>query len=71
MSRNIAREEKPRMRESNYDFRKRYCRVHKRIIGWKDCTPTQDEWVLPRELKITSKDTGLVVQNALQDFKAL
>lgn len=53
--------------EKNYDFRKRYCKVHSRIVPAGE--PREGELVLPKHLSIVCKARGVVVETALADFR--
>lgn len=54
--------------EKNYDFRKRYCKVHHRIPVTTE--PREGELVLGKQLTIACQAEGLVVKTALADFRS-
>lgn len=56
--------------ESNFDFQKRYCRIHKQIHGWKNKTPEEDELVLGGEVTVCLKSNSEVALVAAKDFAA-
>ncbi len=55
--------------EQNFDFRKRCCRMHHRIVGWKQRTPERDELVLCDGLTIALNGVEIVARTAAKDFK--
>ena len=56
--------------EKPYDFKKRYCRVHKTIRNWKEKTPEAEELVLNAEVAICLNCEDQVAKTAVKDFKA-
>lgn len=56
--------------EKPYQFQKRYCRVHKTIRNWKAKTPTNNELVLQKEVKICLQNESAVAKTATADFAA-
>ncbi len=56
--------------ENNYEFRSRYCRVHRRIQNWKDRISEEDEIVLGKEITLCLDCDSEVAQLAIKDFSA-
>jgi len=54
-------------KEKNYDFQKRYCKVHDRIP--LKTAPQAGELVLGKQLSIACRAEGVVVETALADFR--
>lgn len=53
--------------EQNYDFRKRYCKVHHRIPV--QTPPNPDEWVLSKEISVVCRSQHIVAATGLKDFQ--
>ncbi len=54
--------------EQKYEFRKNYCRPHKRILNYKNQLKSTDEIALENGLKIYANCDGIVAKTALKDF---
>ncbi|MBE6713637.1 MAG: hypothetical protein E7580_09060 [Ruminococcaceae bacterium] len=55
--------------EKNYDFRKRYCKVHSRIPYGVSTEPREGELALKKQISIACYAEGIVVKTALRDFQ--
>ena len=56
--------------ERSYEFKKRFCRVHKTIRNWKEKTPAADELALGSEVTICLNCDSPVAKTAVKDFTA-
>jgi hypothetical protein len=57
-------------REERYDFRKRMCAMHKRILRDKSVQPKSDEFSLDKEISIYLAEESVVASLAAKDFCA-
>ena len=54
--------------EAKYDFRKQYCKAHKRIYGFQDIAPEKEEYVLKDGITIATANLDTVGKLAAKDF---
>ncbi len=54
--------------EQRYEFRKSYCRPHKRILNYQNAVKAADEIAIENGLKIYANCDSVVAKKALKDF---